>query len=405
MTNLNTLSSPTAPAIVAFVTTLVSALAISIALRNKSKSEKAIMPATTKDGEEKAAAAARDHSDDPPNLPPRFVIGSFVNSRSQSLFAINLPPKEDTAATPSRPRAMLVFAHGIGEHCCRPGYARLFERLSDAGVDVHSFDHHGHGRSDGVPRGYAEKFDDYVSDVLDYVAHCRGKYHTTTDDGPPPPPLILMGQSMGGLVCVMAALRLGSDQVGGIILTSPALGVDMDLMLKLQKFFAPAIDKLLPKAKIVDAVNPRDLSRNPAAVRAYIDDPRIEKGRLVARTAIGMDGAFDAARARRGEISCPILLLHGTDDRVTSPNASMDFFRNVGSERKRYLRMRGFYHELFEEGTSGTEEALGSIVGFASSGGGAFADIDGGGGGGEVEAGVFDVEFDKQRNSGTGEVK
>ena len=44
---------------------------------------------------------------------------------------------------------------------------------------------------------------------------------------------------------------------------------------------------------------------------------------------------------------------------------------------------------------SGTEEALGSIVGFASSGGGAFADIDGGGGGGEVEAGVFDVEFDK----------
>ena len=61
MTNLNTLPSPTAPAIVAFVTTLASALAISIALHNKST-------ATTKAGE-KAVAAARDR-DDPPNLPP-----------------------------------------------------------------------------------------------------------------------------------------------------------------------------------------------------------------------------------------------------------------------------------------------------------------------------------------------
>jgi alpha-beta hydrolase superfamily lysophospholipase len=55
-----------------------------------------------------------------------------------------------------------------------------------------------------------------------------------------------MGQSMGRLVCLMLALGLGSNQVGGIILTSPALGIKMDLTLKIQKFFAPTIDKLLP---------------------------------------------------------------------------------------------------------------------------------------------------------------
>jgi acylglycerol lipase len=351
------------------------------------------MPATPKDGEKKAgaAAAATRDRDDPPDLPPRFVIGSFVNSRSQSLFTINLPPKAAAAAAPPSPRAMLVFAHGIGEHCCRPGYVELFGRLSDAGVDVRSLDHHGHGRSDGRPRGYADKFDDYVVDVVDYVAHCRTEYYADDDGGivDARPPLILMGQSMGGLVCVMAALRLGSDRVGGIILTSPALGVDMDLMLTIQKFFAPAIDRLLPKAKIVDAVDPRDLSRNTRAVRAYIEDPHIEKGKLVARTAIGMDRAFDVVKARRGEISCPILLLHGTDDRVTSATASLDFFRSVGSTRKRYLRLRGFFHELFEEpGTE--EEVVKSIVVFASAGGGAFADIAGEG----EEAGVFDVEVE-----------
>jgi alpha-beta hydrolase superfamily lysophospholipase len=118
---------------------------------------KKTMPA--KDGEE-AATAATAATCDPPNLPPGFMVGTFVNSRSQSLFTINLPPKEDgTPSSSSSPRAMLVLAYGIGEHCCQPGYVRLCKSLSGAGVDVYGFDHHGHGRSDSMPRGYANKFD------------------------------------------------------------------------------------------------------------------------------------------------------------------------------------------------------------------------------------------------------
>ena len=73
----------------------------------------------------------------------------------------------------------------------------------------------------------------------------------------------------GALISVLAALRLGSYHVGGLVLTSPALGVDMNLELKVQKAFAPMIDRFIPKAKIVDAVRPKDLSRNKKAVQAY----------------------------------------------------------------------------------------------------------------------------------------
>ena len=47
----------------------------------------------------------------------------------------------------------------------------------------------------------------------------------------------------------------------------------MNPVLHFQKMFAPAIDKFLPKSKIVDAVRPKDMSRNSEAVQAYIDDP------------------------------------------------------------------------------------------------------------------------------------
>jgi len=77
MTDLNTLS-PTTQA-VAFVTTLASVLAISIALHNKSKKA---MPTTTKDGEKAAAAAATRDRDGPPDLPPASRSAPCYHSKT-----------------------------------------------------------------------------------------------------------------------------------------------------------------------------------------------------------------------------------------------------------------------------------------------------------------------------------
>mmetsp|Transcript_29262 Transcript_29262/g.63006 ORF Transcript_29262/g.63006 Transcript_29262/m.63006 type:complete len:372 (-) Transcript_29262:896-2011(-) len=356
----STISTPTA--LVLFIFALAPALAFSFAHQPKT-----IMPAK----EDAAAAAASD-----PKLPSRFIVDSFQNLRSQKLFTIHLPPKDDaTTSKPSPPRAMVFLVHGLADHCCRPGYVGLYESLSEAGVDVYSLDYHGHGRSDGL-RGYAETFDHYVNDVLEYIQLCQKKYKDNNDDGTCPP-LVLLGQSMGGLISVNVALKLGSYHVGGIILTSPALGVDMGLELKVQNFFSPLIDKFLPKAKIVDAVRPEDMSRNPAAVQAYVDDPLCPKGKIIARTAITMSKSFDVVKERRGEISCPILMLHGTDDRCTSLKASIDFFQHVGTpvSKKRFLQLPGMYHELLEEPE--TDQLLVSIVEFASSGGKQFATVEG----------------------------
>lgn len=133
-------------------------------------------------------------------------------------------------------------------------------------------------------------------------------------------------------------------------------------------------------------MRPKDLSRNPDAVQSYIDDPLCIKGKLVARTAIQISKAFDTAKKRRGELTCPILMLHGADDHCTSINAACDFFRNVGSHQKRFLQLPGMYHELFEEPE--VDQLMVSIAGFASSGGKEFARIDG-----EEKDGLVNVAF------------
>jgi acylglycerol lipase len=244
----------------------------------------------------------------------------------------------------------------------------------------------GHGQSDGEPRGFADKLDHFVGDLEEYIDLVNTKNYT--DKGQTAPPLILMGQSMGGLLSLLTTLHMGNDRVAGIILTAPALGVNMSLELKVQKFFAPVINTIAPKARIVDAVDPWDMSRNKEAVQQYIDDPLTQTGKLVARTAIGMSGGFEVIKQRRGEITVPILALHGTGDKCTWPKATEEFFHGVGTPvaKKRYLKLPGMYHELLEEPE--TEKILEYIVAFASSGGEEFAKVDG-----TESGGVVDVVF------------
>jgi alpha-beta hydrolase superfamily lysophospholipase len=137
------------------------------------------------------------------------------------------------------------------------------------------------------------------------------------------------------------------------------------------------INYLCPKARIVDVVDPKELSRNKDAVKAYIDDPLCPVGKMVARTAIETDRAFDYIKQRRGEINCPILMLHSPEDKCTSQKASEEFFGNIGTalESKRYLKCNGMYHELLEEPE--TERIVDSIVTFAASGGQQFVEDEG----------------------------
>ena len=87
---------------------------------------------------------------------PNFKVSTLKNSRSQSLFTINLPPKhhiipeekvDENDTTKFRnendriidrkldpPKAMFFLSHGVMEHCLRQGYIGLYESLSEAGV-------------------------------------------------------------------------------------------------------------------------------------------------------------------------------------------------------------------------------------------------------------------------------
>lgn len=82
---------------------------------------------------------------------------TFTNARGQTLHTVQMMPA-------GLPKAVLVWHHGLGEHCGR--YLPMFRRMAEeGGVAAFSFDAHGHGKSepaDKAQRALIWRFDDLV---------------------------------------------------------------------------------------------------------------------------------------------------------------------------------------------------------------------------------------------------
>jgi acylglycerol lipase len=87
------------------------------------------------------------------------TTGTFVNKKGQKLVTCCYPAQGKAIAN-------LFWHHGLGEHSGRRGYVELFNKLAGSGIEVHTFDCHGHGKSEPTApadRAVIWRFEDLVS--------------------------------------------------------------------------------------------------------------------------------------------------------------------------------------------------------------------------------------------------
>ncbi|KAJ9521211.1 hypothetical protein QJQ45_022950 [Haematococcus lacustris] len=236
----------------------------------------------------------------------------------------------------------LAFCHVL-QHCGR--YDAMFRTLAASGIAVHSFDAHGHGRSqptEAQDRAVIWEFQHLLDDLALVVEDAlRG----AEVEGEAAVPMFLGGQSMGGLVAAHAAL--GSQPAwSGLILHSAALGVEWTPVLKAQAPVGALLGKLLPRARIVPAVRPEDMSPDPKAVAAYVSDPLNTVGPVAARTGAVLLDAFQSLAKRNAAFTLPIYAAHGTHDKCTSLPAVRRMVGEASSRDKQLREVEGGYHEL-----------------------------------------------------------
>jgi acylglycerol lipase len=233
-----------------------------------------------------------------------------------------------------RPRGVVVLVHGVAEHGGR--YTHVAERLTAAGYAAHALDHRGHGRSDGA-RAMIDRLDRLVDDLRLLVAAVREQH-----DGRRP---FLVGHSLGGAVSVAYALR-HAETIEGLVLSGPAVATEaVPAALRVVTRMLSLATPRLPVFKIDDAL----ISRDPAVVRDYQDDPLNHAGKLPARTLAEIMISMQRVPDEVSRLSTPLLLLHGGEDKLCPPQGSRMIDRGASSRDKTLIIYEGLYHEVFNE--------------------------------------------------------
>ncbi len=259
--------------------------------------------------------------------------GSFAASDGLELYRQCWRPE-------GRTRAALAIVHGMGEHSGR--YQNVIHALVPKGYVIHGFDLRGCGRSPGQ-RGHIDSWSQFRGDLDAFLRSVREQERLIC----PPPgesgvPLFLMGHSMGGLIVLDYVLRRPEGLVG-TLLSAPGLeplGVAKPWMV----LVARLLTRIWPRFALDVELEVAAVSRDSAVVEAYRQDPLCHaKGSV--RWGTESLAVIEWIKAHAGDLRLPILMTHGSADRLVSPAGTRAFFDAVTFPDKTFHLYQGGYHE------------------------------------------------------------
>ncbi len=238
---------------------------------------------------------------------------------------------------PDSPKASMLLVHGLGEHSGR--YADFAKMLAEAGVAVFTFDGRGHGKSaEGKPDAYYESAEDYLQDIE--VLFGKAKNYL------PGLPAFLYGHSMGGGLVAAFVLKK-KPEARGVILSSPAIR-EAEGTSRLLIGLSDLVSKFLPRLKAL-SLDVAGISRIPDEVKKYRKDPLIYQQSIPARTGTELYRQMQYIQLHAAEFDLPLLILHGTADRLTNPKGSDLLFEKAISKDKTLEVFQDGYHELIRD--------------------------------------------------------
>jgi len=231
----------------------------------------------------------------------------ITNSRGQKLFI------QEQQATNAK--CNLALVHGIGEHIGR--YDHVFEHFSKAGISVFGLDSIGNGKSDGK-RGHSNGRMDWNEEI--------GLLLDQSEVLNPDLPTVLYGHSLGGNKVLNYVLN-GYGNVDAVIATSPFIREGIPAP-KIKVAIGRALASLLPSATLDSGLPKNKLSRVMEVNDAYYADPLVHPKVSLAMAKDSLDAAAFLDKYD-GAFPLPLLIVHGSDDVITSYDGSKQFAERV----------------------------------------------------------------------------
>ena len=231
-------------------------------------------------------------------------------------------------------KAVLINLHGLGDHSGL--YPTLASHFPARGIALYAYDMRGNGRSPGQ-RAYLRGWHEYRGDLHAFLASVREWEKDL--------PVFILGNSLGGLVVLDYALHYPTG-LSGVIAAAPPLGelgVPSFLMA-----LGRLMSRIWPRFSLEVGMDLSGLARDPAVVAKVLADPLFHR-RGTARLSTEVTAAIRRVQARAESLSVPLLILHGSADRMVPPSGSRSFFAKVRYPDREFREYPEAYHGLFAD--------------------------------------------------------
>ena len=258
----------------------------------------------------------------------KHVTFGWQTADNLQIFAQSWQPAMGT------PQGVVCLVHGLGEHSSR--YVYVADALCNAGFTVITFDLQGHGQSTGK-RGHIPTYNSFLDDIDRLLAEAQHRF--------PGVPNILYGHSLGGNLVLNYVLRRKTS-LTGVVASSPWLKLSQpppSIQLKLGQ----AASQIWPAFTMNTGLDVTAVSRDPNSVTAYATD-RLIHSRVSLRLFTECHRAGLWALDHAARFPLPLLIFHGSADRITCPRASREFATGVPTGCT-FKLWDNLYHETHHE--------------------------------------------------------
>jgi alpha-beta hydrolase superfamily lysophospholipase len=233
------------------------------------------------------------------------------------------------------PRAVVILSHGFGEHARR--YDHVAARFGREGLVTYALDHRGHGRSGGK-RVLVKDISEYTGDFDTLVGIATQEHPGVTR--------IVLGHSMGGGIVFAYGVE-HPDNYELMVLSGPAVAAQTAVS-PLLAWLAKTIGAIAPGLPL-QQLDAGAVSRDPAVVDAYNTDPLVYHGKVPGGVARALMLVGETMPQRAASLAAPLLVVHGSDDRLIPVEGSRQLVAAVGSSDVQLKVYPGLYHEVFNE--------------------------------------------------------
>lgn len=249
---------------------------------------------------------------------------------------------------PAQTKGVVCIVHGFNEHSTR--YTHVAERLCNAGYAVLTYDEFGHGKTTGK-RGHVPSYESFLDSVKIILDEAETRF--------PGVKKFLWGHSMGGNIVTNYVLRR-QPNIAGAVATGPLFKLGFEPPA-FKVFLAKMMVNIYPAFTEKAELDSQSISRDKEEVRKYDADP-FNHGKITAGTFLGFFEAGKWALAHAADLKIPMLVMHGTADKLTSPEGTKEFAASAPQNLVSLKLWDGYYHELHNEPEPDRTNAINYII-------------------------------------------